>query len=53
MYRIQAHNIVLGRIEIFIVNSMHDRERKIKSLEENSNYGLITFEFNPRGAFYR
>ncbi len=50
MYRIQAHNLRTGRIEVFIVNN---RGETMQRLEENPDYGLITFEYNPRGAFYR
>lgn len=50
MYRIQAHNLRTGRIEVFIVNN---RGATMQKLEENPDYGLITFEYNPRGAFYR
>jgi hypothetical protein len=53
MYRIQAFNVKSNRIEIYIVHSMVDRDSKIKGLRSNVDYGLVTFEYNPRGAFYR
>lgn len=53
MYRIQAYNLKTQHIEIIIVHSMDERMRTIKELKNNQNYGLITFESSPRGAFYR
>jgi hypothetical protein len=53
MYRIQAHNKRTGRIEIRSVDSMDERIRIIKGMRENPDYGLITFEHNARGSFYR
>jgi len=53
MYRIQAYNKRTQRIEISIVDSMNERMRIIKAMHENPDYGLVTFEYNPRGAFYR
>lgn len=52
MYRIQAHNIKLGRIQVYIVDTMTERDQRMKSLRDNPDYGLITFEHNPRGSFY-
>ena len=52
MYRIQAHNIVLDRVTVYIVNSMEARDNMLKSLRNNPDYGLVTFEYNPRGSFY-
>ena len=53
MYRIQAHNLSTGRIEVLIVKNMGERIITMQRLEENPDYGLITFEYNPRGAFYQ
>ena len=53
MFRIQAFNVKANRIEIYIVDSMIDRDSKIKGLRSNVDYGLVTFEYNARGAFYR
>ena len=53
MYRIQAYNVKLGRISVMIVDTMSERDATMKGLKENPDYGLITFEYNPRGAFYR
>jgi len=53
MYRIQAFNKRTQRIEIRIVDSMDERMRIIKSMQENPDYGLVTFEHNARGSFYR
>ncbi len=53
MYRIQAHNLRTGRIEVLIVKDMNQRIHTMQELEKNPDYGLITFEYNPRGAFYR
>ena len=52
MYRIQAHNIKTGRIEVIIVNCMYERMQRIAALNANPDYGLVTFEHNPRGSFY-
>jgi hypothetical protein len=53
MYRIQAYNIKTGRIEVIIVDTMDERMQRIKALQANPDYGLVTFEYNPRGSFYR
>jgi len=53
MYRIQAYNVKNQRTEIIIVHSMVDRDSTIKGLRANLDYGLITFEYSPRNAFYR
>jgi hypothetical protein len=37
MYRIQAHNLRTGRIEVFIVNN---RGETMQRLEKNPDYGL-------------
>lgn len=52
MYRIQAHNIKLGRVQVYIVDSLTERDATIKRLRDNEDYGLVTFEYNARGSFY-
>lgn len=52
MYRIQAHNKVLNRTMVYIVDSMRERDDTLKRLRENADYGLVTFEYNARGSFY-
>jgi hypothetical protein len=53
MFRIQAYNKRTDHIEIVIVDSMDERMRIINGMRENPDYGLVTFEHNPRGSFYR
>lgn len=53
MYRIQAHNKKLNSIQVYIVDSMSERDATIKRLRDNEDYGLVTFEYNARGSFYR
>ena len=53
MYRIQAHNMRTKGIDVFIVVDMVQRMQKIKQLETSGDYGLIEWEYNPRGYFYR
>jgi len=53
MYRIQAYNAKLGRIIVTIVGTMVERDSTMKALKANPDYGLVTFEYNPRGSFYR
>jgi hypothetical protein len=51
MYRIQAYNKMLDRIMVYIVDSMQERDDTLKRLRNNPDYGLVTFEYNARGAF--
>lgn len=51
MYRIQAHNIKTGRIEVIIVATMDERMQRIKELLANTDYGRVTYEYSARGSF--
>jgi len=53
MYRIQAYNKKLGRIQVYIVDSHAEKTLFVKSLRDNPDYGLIEEEYNSRGSFYR
>lgn len=47
MYRIQAHNLNTGHIEIYKVSSS-DYFDTIKTLKETGHYGLIEAEYLAR-----
>ena len=53
MYRIQAHNINTGKIEVYIVDTMEERNKLLKDFKDNPDYGYVSFEVNYRGSFYR
>lgn len=53
MFRIQAYNVKLKRIFVYIVDSHAEKMTLVKSLRDNPDYGLIEEEYNPRGSFYR
>ena len=49
MYRIQAYNIPLQRIEVIYADNMDERNKIMRELQANPDYGLVTFEHLSRG----